>query len=116
MNPDLEERARRAVEKARGVASPLEIADPLNAQAVAPDKVTTLTLEGTVERNAKKIGLGGGASQGQLKIAIKAGGALAGEIVLNYLNNTELAKLSKHDHRDQARKFTVTITLEEVTP
>lgn len=134
MNPtELRARASRAVEQERAarVESP-EIADPhgsaaraagidpgelakMRARGQEPSEIA-LTFEGAVERNAKKSGLGGLNSQGQLKLSLKAGGSLTGEILLTYLNRPDLGSLSRLNRREQPRKFRVTVTIEEVEP
>ena len=75
----------------------------------------SLTFEAEVERNSRKVGIGGSAQLGALEMKLKRGGSLTGTLGLSYLNAPLLQGLSKlrKDGSNLCRKFKLTISIEE---
>lgn len=81
---------------------------PVNEPEQAPLRAAGcgLVLDGEIESRQRKMGTGIDAVSGRLKINLKRGGAITGELLLHFLNVPELAELKRGDNK------TVTITIE----
>lgn len=78
--------------------------------------IARITLDATVERNARKVGVTSSATLGNLEISLKKGGTVNGNIALSYLNEPDLTTLTKlrSDGSNRSRNYRVTITIEEL--